>query len=444
MKKGILLFGLFVCLVAFPFGQDRQQSGRASQLPPEQAAGGAPLIMGYAVAPPCVDRTEMELGLDSANYPTNTSLGYKGVVMANLHTDDTADEIAADFGSLGLWIYDSGTWYQLSGVNPEGLISCTWYSASDDELIVDFGSLGVWSWNYSGYPGAWAQWSGVNPSGMFATDDDNDGLTEIQVDFGSLGVWRLDDDGPWTQYSGLNPEVGLRMDAGLLGYEEGVWSFPSVGVWNIYWSGGPVYEQLTGTVTTQWDHASAQFTNTAGAEDLVMDFSGLGLWLYQESWGPWVQISSMSVNRIKEAKFVGGSQDYELLAEDNAGGLYWGNWNGSTFVWTLITNDDIGPGSAWCETFDLDGTDGGDEEVFIPWTAGGASIFDYSAGSAWNHLISTQYFVKFMVKGDYYNLGYDSTMLFVFAAPSPVVGVWLYTQGGWGEWISYSVPDGGY
>ncbi len=91
------------------------------------------------------------------------------------------------------------------------------------------------------------------------------------------------------------------------------------------------------------DHASARFTNAAGAEDLVMDFGGLGMWLYGEAWGPWTQISTWDPNRIKEVKFVGGSQDYELLAESNAGGLYWGNWNGSAFTWTLITNDDHRP-----------------------------------------------------------------------------------------------------
>ena len=83
----------------------------------------------------------------------------------------------------------------------------------------------------------------------------------------------------------------------------------------------------------------------------MADFASLGLWLWKSNSSGWVQISPMSANRVKEVKFVGGSQDYELLAEDNAGGLSWGNWNGSTFVWTLITNDDHRP-EPWCETFD--------------------------------------------------------------------------------------------
>ncbi len=72
---------------------------------------------------------------------------------------------------------------------------------------------------------------------------------------------------------------------------------------------------------------------------------------------------------------------------------------------------DIGPGAAWCETFDSDGKDNGDEEVVIPWADGGAGLFDYSAGSTmWNNFIGSSYFIKFIVKGDYYNRGYDSTL----------------------------------
>ena len=329
------------------------------------------------------------------------------------------------------------------------MIAATLGSAVDDELIVDFGALGLWRWDYNGYPGNWAQWSGVNPWAMFATDDDEDGIDEVHVDFDTMGVWRLDEPA-WTQLSVLIPYNGLRMDAWDYGYEEGAWSFPTYGVWNIYWVGVPIYEQLTGTVNGNDDHASAQFTSTAGAEDLVMDFSTLGIWLYKEDGSGWVQVSTMNPNRVKEVKFYGGQDyEYELLVEDNLGGLYWGDWNGGGMNWTLITADDIGPGSAWCETFDYDGTDGGEEEVIIPWTSGGASIFNYSAGSSLTPFLVNSYYVNFMVKGDYYGRGRDSTMAFVMGASSPMPGVWLYEKDsggaltGWYQ-ISTYVPDGLY
>jgi hypothetical protein len=440
MKRRIWIFILVAIFAAVSFGQAQQgqQNGdKSSQIPPEQAAGQAPFIMGYQVAPGG--------GQDISNkYPTNADLGYKGVVMANFDSSDANDELFADFGSLGLWFYNNGSWTQVSGVNPDKMIAVTGINIADDELVVDFGSLGLWYWDWG-----WSQISGVNPTGMFGTDDDGDGADEIQVDFGSLGVWHFDPDTwSWKQLSNLNPYYGLRMDYWTPGYQEGVWNFPTYGMWNMFMQGTSVhYQQLTGTVTSEDDFASADFgVTTTGAEDLVADFASLGLWLYKGDRSGWVQISTMNCNRIKEVKFVGG-QDYELLAEENGTRyLYWGNWNGSSFTWIRIGSYDstapIGPG--FCETFDKDGTDSGDEEVVIPRSTGGADLFDYSAGSTLTLFINTPYFVNFMVKGDYYGVGRDSTMAFVFSASSPQPGLWLYETSHGITKISSSVPDGIY
>ena len=291
MKKGVWLFAFMALLTAFSFGQTQQQGAKnddqTSQLPPEQALGKAPFILGYDVAPPAAIE-------DVAYGPTNTSLGYKGVVMGNFNSADAADELYADFGSSGLWYYDNGGWTQVSGLNPQGMICVTAIAASDDELIVDFGATGLW---YADAGTSWFQISGANADGMFATDDDNDGVDEIQVDFGTLGVWHFDPDNwAWIQMSGLNPYNGLRMDYLQADYEEGVWNFPNVGMWLMYTDttgSGIYYEQLTGTVTAADDHASANFVNDTGAEDLVADFGGLGLWLYKSDRTGWVQVSSM-------------------------------------------------------------------------------------------------------------------------------------------------------
>ena len=71
-------------------------------------------ILGYDVAPPAAiaDR-------DVVNYPTNSSLGYKGVVMANFNSADANDELYADFGSTGLWYYDNGNWTQSRDSTPK-------------------------------------------------------------------------------------------------------------------------------------------------------------------------------------------------------------------------------------------------------------------------------------------------------------------------------------
>lgn len=442
MKKRILFLAFSILIVVFAFTQSKKQSDQGTSYPPELSKGKAMKILGYDVAPCTPDRTELELAKMSGEYPTNTALGYKGVVMANFNSTDANDEIMADFGAQGLWYYDDGVWTQVSAVNPELMISATIGSAGDDELIVDFGALGVWMWNL-GTP-AWTQLTGVSPSSMFASDDDGDGKDEIWFDYGNvgLGVWHYDWDlYAWRMISNLNPYNGLRMDAWVYGWPEACWSFPTYGVWNIY---GSWYTQLTGTTTSNDDHASAQFTNTAGAEDLVMDFGSLGIWLCNEDDVSWTQISTMSPNRIREVKFMGVS-DYELLIEDNLGGLYWWNWNTSGGTSTLITNTDIGPGAAWCEPFDKTGGDSGDEEVFIPWNAGGAAIFDYSAGSTLTPWINTAFFVKFAVRGDYFGRGRDSTLAIAFTSASPTSGLWLYDgHTDSGNWISFNIPDGAY
>jgi hypothetical protein len=60
---------------------------------------------------------------------------------------------------LGLWLWNSGSWTQLTGVNPEGLLAGDIDGDNAKELVVDFGSLGVWIWN----AGAWSQISALNP-----------------------------------------------------------------------------------------------------------------------------------------------------------------------------------------------------------------------------------------------------------------------------------------
>ncbi len=388
------------------------------------------------------------LGQDISNYPDNSSLGYKCSIMGNFDNLDPQDEIIVDFGSAGVWYYDGGHWYSQSSLNPETMISVLAGGVNDEDAVFDFGTAGLWYWDL----GAWTQLSVANAQGMFAVDDDFDSRQEVQVDFGALGVWRYDrDDLSWTQLSGLDPYNGLRTDLGEAGHEEGCWSFPGVGVWTITKSATSdtwYYEQLTGTENADEDRASAHFTDAAGAEDLVADFGSLGLWLCKGSDKSWLKISPMSAKLIKEVQFADDAAA-ELLAEDENGGLYMGNWNGDGFNWTLITSEQIASSSAALETFDQDGTDGGDEEIMIPLASGGASIYDFSAGGSLSPFINGAYILSSAIKGDYYGRGRDSTLAVAFGAGSASPGFWLYEKdvnpalSGWTR-LSISIPDGGF
>lgn len=80
------------------------------------------------------------------------------MIAANLDADPEREAVV-DFGPVGLWEHDSGSWAQLSGVNADYLMSGDFDGDSRAELMVDFGALGLWVCD----SGAWAQVSGVNP-----------------------------------------------------------------------------------------------------------------------------------------------------------------------------------------------------------------------------------------------------------------------------------------
>ncbi len=70
-----------------------------------------------------------------------------------------------------------------------------------DELVVDFGSAGAYMWN----GGSWTQISAANSENLISGDIDGDGAQEIFGDFGSLGLWMWDS-GTWSQLSPSNPD----------------------------------------------------------------------------------------------------------------------------------------------------------------------------------------------------------------------------------------------
>jgi hypothetical protein len=88
----------------------------------------------------------------------------------------------------------------------------------------------------------------------------------------------------------------------------------------------------------------------------------------------------------------------------------------------------------------MDGTDAGDEEVVIPMTSGGALFYDYS-GSGLTTWFIGNWKINFMVKGDCYGRGYDSTLAAVLDSTSDNPGLWLWDLStGWVHLSSY-IPD---
>ncbi len=427
MKKVLTVLLVIACLAVLNPNVQAQKASTANRgnSPVEKALGTAEKIMGYDAPPPGLPNEELQKRSEMVvQYPDNSLLNYRGVAFGNFNIAGSfGEEMVVDFGSAGVWIRDN-TWQQLSGLNPSWLISGNVDgNSSDDELVAGFGSYGVWLWWYNDYPGNWYQISGALATGGFLTDDNNDGRKELYVDFGAMGLWRAElYTYTWTQVSGLNPYTGLRMDTIGPGWEEACALFPTHGVWRIFWNGGaPYYEQLSGTVTSEDDHASAKFTGGA-AEDLIIDFASLGLWLCQQNDQSWHQIDTHSINRVREVYFI-GNPDAELLILYNTSPAGLWMWNYSGFPGALTQLNAWTPDAdGFVEPFDINGDTetNGDQEVAVDFGANGLWVYD-NTDASWTQLSALN--PVFMVAGDYWKVGYKDTLVVDFGAN----GFWRYT-----------------
>jgi len=443
MKKSLTSLWLIAFLfILVPIVQ-AQTAGAASQgnEPTQRVFGRTDKIMGYD-APPPGPPTEESLLREKAvvQYPGNASMDYRGVVFDNFNaTGSYGEEMAVDFGSLGVWVRDS-SWNQISGLNPSWMISgAIGADQTDSELIAGFGTYGVWVWQYNGYPGTWEQISGANSYGAFVVQDDSDTELELYVDFASLGLWRYNYvGGVWTQVSGLNMFNGLRMNTAGVAIEEACALFPTYGVWRIWFNGAaPQISQLSGTATDEDDHASARFTGGA-AEDLVIDFGSLGLWLCEEDTQEWHQIDANTIDRVKEVYFIGNT-DAELLIKHltTPTGLYmwnYGTWPGSLTQLNAWAPDTDG----FVEPFDINGDTetNGDQEVAVDFGPNGLWIYD-NTDQSWTQISALD--PVFMVAGDYWDHGYKDTLAVDFGS---TYGFWRYTAStkSWSQ-LSSSSPD---
>jgi hypothetical protein len=369
--------------------------------------------------------------------PAETGLGmYRGVVIGQFNAADLGKEVACDFGSAGAWVFHGNVWSQITGANPDWIIGVGMGAGADEKLIGDFGAMGLWLWSYSDYPGTWVQASGLDSSWAFAVDDDGDTKQEIYVDFGTTGLWRGDIDGPsWAQVSALDASHGLRMDSFIsAATEEACVFFPAVGTWAIWRSGSSfIYQQLTGTVSDEDDHASAKFRNGI-AEDLVADFGGLGLWLLtDQSYSDWHQISTDAVDRIKTVSF-GGNNPGLVMKSGSRTGLYYWHYDGSyPGVEAQISATRVDP-YGFCEPFSYTTADN-DDELAVDQGASGLWMYEYNNGT-WTLLSAND--PVFMVAGDIWNDGKDTALIVDFG----VAGLWLY-DGQYHDWYQMSAlsPD---
>ena len=126
----------------------------------------------------------------------------------------TSNELAVDFGSMGLWQYDGSTWNSLTPSDPQHL------AIYDGKLVGDFGNTGLWEFDGS----SWTQ--------LTSSDADDDGNymvawgTSLAIDLGGIGLWEYDGS-TWSRLTSSNPEYLAVYDTKLVGDfgVDGLWEF---------------------------------------------------------------------------------------------------------------------------------------------------------------------------------------------------------------------------
>ena len=146
-------------------------------------------------------------------------------------------------------------------------------------------------------------------------------------------------------------------------------------------------------------------------------------------WGP-------SPDRVLPVRFGRGVE--RLLIDFNGDqGLYFWTYNGFPGGLTKLHAED--PDAGFCEAFEGGGTDrkNNRQEVAVDFGKSGLWTYDYDR-KTWA-LINTKNPV-FMAAGDYWGLGFNSTLAVSFGAE----GLWLYEakSGSWYQ-ISTNAPDCG-
>ncbi len=310
---------------------------------------------------------------------------------------DGAEEVAVDFGSTGIYLYDSGAWSQISSANPESLVAADVDGDNVDEILADLGSTGLWLWN----AGAWNQLSGVNIEGLAVGDVDADGTDEIVGDFGAVGLW-LYGAGIWTQISGVNADYVMTVDLDGTGGDEIVGDFGATGLW--VWNTG-AWTQLSGVNA---DYVTSG--RMGGTRYLVGDFGPTGLWLWNG--GAWTQLSGVNADYMITANTDGDADD-ELVGDFGATGL----WLYNSGAWTILS----GLNADFMIRADVDGS-GSDEIVADFGTLG---LWLWNTG-AWTQQsgVNPEYLLAADVDGDNKN-----EVMADFGA----LGLWLWNDSAWSQ-----------
>ncbi|MDM8540185.1 FG-GAP repeat protein [Desulfococcaceae bacterium HSG9] len=212
--------------------------------------------------------------------------------------------LIADFGGAGLSGYANNAWLLLNGNDPSEITAMDINGDDDDELIAAFADFGLYVWN--GW--TWTQISTEIPGGMIAWDH------KLAVDFDSRGIWTYNTTDGWVNLSVNDPDIMAVANVNGAGNDELIVYFSGLGLYT--WDGSTWTNININTpdILIGWNNR------------LVADFgSSLGVWTYSSTEG-WV-----FVNMNDPSMMVAGADSvafwFPILGLYKWSGTGWDNIN---------------------------------------------------------------------------------------------------------------------
>jgi hypothetical protein len=203
-----------------------------------------------------------------------------------------SDGVVCDFGAAyGLWSYNtSAGWVRLNTVDPDKVVAADLDGDGKDELVVSFAGWGLYTYEPVG---GWQQINAVIPDQIVAVDVDNDGAQELVVSFAGWGLYTYEPVGQiWQPINTMIPESMIRQGNGIavdFGATHGLWYWDASGSWV---QRNTVDPGLMTVVDIDKD----------GVEELVVSFSGFGLYYFDETIG-WQLLNTVVPVGMKPINF---------------------------------------------------------------------------------------------------------------------------------------------
>jgi hypothetical protein len=207
-----------------------------------------------------------------------------------------SEGMVCDFGAAyGLWSYNTSRgWFRLNPQDPDKIVAADIDGDGTDELVVSFVGWGLYTYEPEGE--IWERINTVIPDQIVAVDIDGDSNDELVISFPGYGLYTYEPQGQiWGQppINTVIPENMIRLHNGVVcdfGSAYGLWNWTLGGGWGDRWNSADPGQMVAADIDKD------------GVEELVVSFSGYGLYYLDETTG-WQFLNAVIPEDMKAINF---------------------------------------------------------------------------------------------------------------------------------------------